>query len=88
MAQPSYAIEYLGAVEVSRGVAVTTASLLVLFPTATVVKLKCKSGANVSINGGVQFPIDYNDESYLTTGKTFLFDTDCVIVVGIYRAIT
>lgn len=87
MAQPSYAIEYLGSMEVKRGVPVTSADALALFPTATVIKVKCKDGCNVSINGGVQFPIDHNDESFLTTGKTYTFDVDCTVVLGIYKAI-
>lgn len=87
MAQPSYAIEYLGAVKVTSGTSVTSASVLTSFPTATVLKMKT-ANVKVAINGGVQFDVVYDDESYLTTGKTYMFNKDCVVAVGIYKAIT
>lgn len=86
MAQPSYAIEYLGSVKALSGTTVTSASVLALFPTATVLKMKTPD-VKVSINGGEQFDVDYNDESFLTTGKSYMFNKDCIIAVGIYKAI-
>lgn len=87
MAQPAYAIEYLGAMSAKANVVVTSASLLALYPTATVVKIKT-SGVSVSVNNTDRFPVVYDDESYLKTGKTYLFSKDCVVAVGIYKAIT
>lgn len=96
MAQPAYAIEYLGAVQVLAGTQYTSASILTTYPTATVLKMdskKIESGKYVdypvrcSINGGIMFNIQDGDESYLTTGKTFIFDTNCTIIVGIYKAV-
>jgi len=86
MSQPIYAIEYLGAISASGGVAYTTASILALYPTATVLQMKTPD-VQVGINGSVLFHITYDDTSYLTTGKTYYFDRDCVVAVGIYKAI-
>jgi len=86
MAQPSYAIEYLGAKELLAGTDYTTASLLSEFPNATVIRMK-SSGIKVGINGGVMFPVDYGEESYLVTGKTFRFDNPCIVAIGIYKAV-
>ena len=86
MAQAT-AIEYLGAVKCLAGTQYTSASILTAFPTATVLKMKTDD-VQAGINGGVMFHINYDDESFLTTGKTYIFDKDCVIAVGIYKAIT
>lgn len=86
MSQPIYAIEYLGAMQVSAGIAYTTASILTLYPTATVLQMKTDD-IQVSINGTVMFHITYDDTSYIATGKTYYFDKDCVVAVGIYKAI-
>lgn len=95
MAAPIHVIDYLGAIKIESGVEYTSASILVLFPTATVMKLKPlvpadikKVGVRVGINGGIMFPIIFEDEGYITTGRTFIFDTDCIMAVGIYRVIT
>ncbi len=95
MAQPSYAIEYLAAFEVDAGVQYTSASILALYPTATVIKLKPISideyknkGVKVGINGGVMFPVIYDDESYLASGKTYIFEKSCIAAIGKYKAIT
>jgi hypothetical protein len=87
MAQPSYAIEYIAAVQAKANEAVTSADLLVLYPTATVIKMKTK-GVRASVNSSVMFEVDYNDESFLTTGHSYKFDKDCVIAVGRYRVVT
>lgn len=86
MAQPQYSIDYLGAMKVEKGVAYTSASILAAFPTATVLRIKTDE-VSVSINGGIQFITKIDDESYLTTGKSYMFDKDCVVAVGIYKAI-
>ncbi len=86
MAQPSYAIEYLGAMFVKAETSVTSASVLTAFPGATVVKMKT-AGVKAGVNGTDMFDITYDDESYLITGKTFIFSKDCTIAVGIYKAV-
>ena len=87
MAQPLYAIEYLGAIEASKNTAVTSASVLTLYPTATVLKIKT-ARVSVSVDDSVMFPTDYNDESYLVTGHSYTFSKDCIVAVGIYRGVT
>lgn len=88
MAQPSYAIEYLGAVEVQGGVSVSSSTISTAFPSATVLKMKTKD-VKVSIDGGVQFDVVYDDESFLNsaTPKTYVFNKDCIIAVGIYKVV-
>jgi hypothetical protein len=87
MAQPNYAIEYIGAVEAKKNLEVTSTGLLATFPTATVIKMKT-AGVRASVNDSVMFLVDYNDESYLVAGNKYMFDKDCVIAVGKYRVVT
>ena len=81
-----HAIDYLGALAVNKGQQYTSASIISAYPTATVLKMKTDK-VSVSINGGVQFLTSFDDESYLTTGKTYIFDKDCIVAIGIYKAI-
>lgn len=81
-----HAIEYLGALAVNKGQQYTSASIITAYPTATVLKIKTDK-VSVSINGGVQFLTSFDDESYLTTGKTYIFDKDCIVAIGIYKAV-
>lgn len=81
-----HAIDYLGAIKADKGTQYTSASILTAYPTATVIKMKT-DGVSASIDGGVQFLTSFDDESYLTTGKTYMFDKDCVIAIGIYKVI-
>ena len=81
-----HAIDYLGALAVNKGQQYTSASIITAYPTATVLKIKTDK-VSVSINGGVQFLTSFDDESYLTTGKTYIFDKDCIVAIGIYKAI-
>jgi hypothetical protein len=87
MAQPLYAIEYLGAVRVTKNTPVTSASLLTLYPTATVLKIKA-NGVSVTVDNSVMFPVSFDDETYVTTGHTYSFSEDCVLAVGVYRTVT
>lgn len=87
MAQPQYAIEYLGAVNIKAGEAVTTADVLTTYPSATAMKMKTED-VKVSVDGSAMFPVKYDDESYIITGKTFIFNKDCIVVIGIYKAVT
>ena len=86
MYQP-IAIEYLGAVEVKRNVEVTSASIIALYPTANVIKMKTKN-IKATVNHSVLFSIDYNEENYLEIGNTYSFDGDCVFAVGKYVVIS
>ena len=81
-----HAIDYLGALAVNKGQQYTSASIITAYPTATVLKIKTDK-VSVSINGGVQFLTSFDDESYLTTGKTYIFDKDCIVAIGIYKVI-
>ena len=87
MAKTMYAIEYLGALTIKQGQMYTSADILAKYNTANVMKMKT-SGVNVSVNNSDMFPLDVNDEIYLVTGHTYLFDRDCTIAVGKYVAIT
>ena len=80
-----HAIDYLGALAVNKGQQYTSASIISAYPTATVLKIKTDK-VSVSINGGVQFLTSFDDESFLTTGKTYIFDKDCIVAIGIYKA--
>lgn len=86
MAKTMYAIEYLGALTIKQGQMYTSADVLTKYNTANVLKMKT-SGVKVSVNNSDMFPFDVNDETYLVTGHTYLFDKDCTIVVGRYVAI-
>lgn len=85
MAQPT-CIEYLGSVYCTGGASVTTASILATYSTATAL-IMTTEGISVSINGSPMFPAKAGEITYMTTGKTYVFDKDCIIAVGIFKAI-
>lgn len=87
MAQPAYAIEYLGAISAKSGKVYTSASVITAYPTATCMKMKT-DGVSVSVNGSDAFLTNFDDESFITSGHTYIFTKDCVIAVGKYRAVT
>ena len=86
MAKTMYAIEYLGAVSVKQGQMYTSAEVLAEYTSANVMQIKT-NGVNVSVDNSDMFPLDINDETYLVTGHTYIFDRDCTIAVGRYVAI-
>ena len=45
-------------------------------------------GIKVTVDGSDMFPVSYDDESYITTGRTFMFSDVCTIAIGRYVAIT
>lgn len=79
-------IEHLGSYEVKKGAAITTASILSSFAGATAIEM-ASDGVNVSINATPMFTTQKGQSTYLSTGKTYVFDRDCMLVVGIYRSI-
>ena len=88
MAQPHYAIQYLGAVTVKANKLINSASILTDFPTANVIKIKTNIiGLKVSVNNTDMFDTDYNGESYFTSGFTYIFNKDCTLAVGKYIAV-
>lgn len=87
MSQPMYVVEYLGAVLVQSGKLVTSAQVLAKYPSANMMKMKTKD-VMVSVNGSDIFPVSYDDESYITSGHTYIFNKDCTIVIGKYVAVT
>lgn len=87
MAQPSYAIEYIGAIRAIRGKTYLSANILTQFPNATCMKMK-SDGVSVSVNGTDAFLTSFNDESFITTGHTYIFDKDCTIAIGRYRVVS
>lgn len=92
MATTIYAIQYLGAIRVTKNTPVTTASIFAdsKFTGATVAKLSTDlKGDRVGIIVN-QSPIakwDDGDEQFIITGHTFEFDKDCTIKIGIYKAV-
>ena len=87
MSQPKIAIEYLGAITAEPRKQYTSASVLLKYPTATVMKMKTE-GIKVTVDGSDMFPVSYDDESYITTGRTFIFSDACTIAIGRYVNIT
>lgn len=87
MSQPQYAMEYLGAISVVAGEVYTIDNVLTDFPTANMMKMKT-DGVKVSINGTDAFLVSFNDESYISSGKTYIFSQPCTIVVGRYVIVT
>lgn len=87
MSKPAIAIEYLGAIIAGPRKQYTSASVISKYPTANVMKMKT-SGIKVTVDGSDMFPVSYDDESYITTGRTFMFSDACTIAIGRYVAIT
>ncbi len=87
MAQPTHIIEYLGAIVVEPRKQYLSADVKTKYPTATVMKMKTE-GIKVTVDGSDMFPVSYDDESYITTGRTFMFSDACTIAIGRYVAIT
>ena len=86
MSQPMYAVEYLGAIVVEPKKQYTSAEVLAQYPDANMMKMK-SSGIKAGVNNSNMFPISYDDESYITTGRTFIFSDTCTIAIGRYVAI-
>ena len=87
MSKPAIAIEYLGAIIVEPRKQYTSASVILKYPTATVMKMKTNE-IKVTVDGSDMFPVSYDDESYIATGRTFMFSDACTIAIGRYVAIT
>lgn len=87
MSQPMYVVEYLGALVVEPRKQYLSADVKAKYPTATVMKMKTE-GIKVTVDGSDMFPVSYDDESYITTGRTFMFSDACTIAIGRYVAIT
>ncbi len=93
MAQPAYVTEYLAALEVKKGTPYTSTSIKVTYPTANIIELARpvdgvgEGGVGISINATVMFFKAWGEQSFLSDGKTYIFKSDCVILVGILRAI-
>ena len=87
MSKPAIVIEYLGAIVAEPRRQYTSASVLSKYPTATVMKMKT-SGIKAGVDGSDMFTISYDDESYIATGRTFIFSDACTIAIGRYVAIT
>ena len=87
MSQPKIAIEYLGAIIAEPRKQYTSASVILKYPTATVMKMKT-DGIKVTVDGSDMFTVSYDDESYIATGRTFIFSDACTIAIGRYVNIT
>ena len=87
MSKPAIAIEYLGAIIAEPRTQYTSASVLLKYQTATVMKMKTE-GIKVTVDGSDMFPVSYDDESYIATGRTFIFSDACTIAIGRYVNIT
>ena len=87
MSKPAIAIEYLGAIVAEPRKQYLSADVKTKYPTATVMKMKT-DGIKVTVDGSDMFPVSYDDESYITTGRTFIFSDACTIAIGRYVNIT
>lgn len=87
MSKPAIAIEYLGAIIAEPRKQYTSADVIAKYPTATVMKMKT-SGIKAGVDGSDMFTVSYDDESYITTGRTFIFSDACTIAIGRYVNIT
>ena len=87
MAQPLYVVEYLGAVSIQSGQLYASTNVISTYPTANMMKMKTED-VKVSVNGSDMFPVTFDDESFITSGHTYIFDKNCTIVIGKYVAIT
>lgn len=83
MAVQVEAIEALGGFQCLANTPTTTASIIAVFPTATIVKIKTE-GSVLSIDGTVKFATTYDAISNLQTGHTYIFDKDTTLMVGKY----
>ena len=86
MAQPMYAVEYLGAIVAEPKKQYTSAEVLAQYPDANMMKMKSE-GIKAGVDNSNMFPVSYDDESYITTGRTFIFSDTCTIAIGRYVAI-
>ena len=87
MSKPAIVIEYLGAIIVEPRKQYLSADIKTKYPTATVMKMKTNE-IKVTVDGSDMFPVSYDDESYIATGRTFMFSDACTIAIGRYVAIT
>ena len=87
MSKPAIAIEYLGAIIAEPRKQYLSSDVKTKYPTATVMKMKT-DGIKVTVDGSDMFPVSYDDESYITTGRTFIFSDACTIAIGRYVNIT
>lgn len=87
MSQLMYAVEYLGAIVVEPRKQYLSSDVKTKYPTANMMKMKT-SGIKITVDGSDMFPVSYDDESYITTGRTFMFSDACTIAIGRYVAIT
>ncbi len=94
MAQPNYAIKYLGSILVEKGKSYTSADVLTAYSTATCLKManilndKPSEGVKVSINKSPAFTTYIGEESYIETGLSYVFSIDCILAVGQYKAVS
>lgn len=52
------------------------------FPANTIMQMKTHD-VNVSVNGGVMFPVTFDDESLIDSTYTYKFDKKCVIALQV-----
>lgn len=82
MAQASnFILDRLGGMSIKAGTVVTTAEILVLFPTATAAILQSPT-ARININATDSITFHNGDIEYINTGKTWAFQTDCEISIA------
>lgn len=91
MAQPSYAIKFLGTIRIEANAEITTASILATFTGATCCVLvtdKVGDFVNVGIDGYPMVHFQDRTEQFIETGQTFRFASACTLAIGIYKAVT
>ncbi len=90
MAQPSYAIRYLGTVRVTKNTPYTTASILSSFVGATVARLSTDikdDSVGIALNNTPMSTYYDGEEQYIQAGDMFEFSKDCTLKIGTYKAV-
>lgn len=71
------ALRYFGTYEPKKGVPILGATI----GDDIVVQMKTK-GISVGINGGVAFPVTFDDEAYVDGEATYVFSDDCILAIA------
>jgi len=79
--QTNYIIDYIAGMRAEAGKSYTSDEILSLYPSATVVEIRSKETI-VSINGTIAIRFSYGEQTTITSGKTWIFITDCDLAIG------
>ena len=65
------------------GIEVATAYIIAAYPTVDAMRIKSEN-TRVNVNRSHYVPATFNNETGLLTGDYFMFDKDCLVVLGKY----